>query len=58
MKHLGPVAIAALLTIAVGLAAVKIADACNYYLDHQACLQSAAADGTPQPDSYCQAINR
>ena len=59
MRHpLAPVAVAALLTAAVGLAAVKISDACNHYLDRQACIQSAAADGTPQPGRYCQAINR
>ena len=59
MRHfLGPAAVAALLTVAVGLAAVKIANACNHYLDRQACIQSAAADGTLQPGRYCQTINR
>ena len=58
MRHLGPVAVAALLTVAVGLAAVKIADVCNHWLDRQACIQSAQADGVTWPDSYCQTINR
>jgi hypothetical protein len=52
------VAVAALLTVAAGLAAVKIADACNHWLDRQACIQSAQASQTTWPANYCQTINR
>jgi len=59
MRHpLAPVAVAALLTVAAGLAAVKIADACNHWLDRQACIQSAQASQTTWPANYCQTINR
>jgi len=58
MQHLKPVAVAALLTVGIGLAAVKIADACNHWLDRQACIQSAQADQTTWPDAYCRSINR
>jgi len=58
MRTLGPIVTAALLSIGIGVAAVKIADACNHYLDRQACLLSAAADGTANGQAYCQSIHR
>jgi hypothetical protein len=58
MRTLRHAAVAALLTVAAGLAAVKIADACNHWLDRQACIQSAQSDRVTWPDSYCQTINR
>jgi hypothetical protein len=58
VRTLGPIVAAAVLSIGIGVAAVKIADACNHYLDRQACLLSAAADGTANGQTYCRSIHR
>jgi len=58
MRTLRHTAIAAELAVVAGLVVVKIADACNHWLNRQACIQSAQADGATWPDSYCQTINR
>jgi hypothetical protein len=58
MGTLKTVLIAAALFYGTAWGVVWVADACNHYLDREACLQSAQSDRVTWPDSYCQTINR